>query len=98
MGSDVTPERPQEEGELSFEALLDRLQRVVEQLEQGDTPLEEALAAYEQGVRLSRLAARRLDEAERRIELLMSENEDGVQTRLLESAPERSLEKESDAR
>ncbi len=90
MGSKAAPQRPQEQSELSFEALLDRLQGVVDRLEQGDTPLEEALATYEQGVRLSRLAARRLDEAERRIEVLMNETEDGVQTR--------PLEKETDAR
>ena len=93
MGSDAIPEQPQEEGELSFETLLDRLQQVVERLEQGDTPLEEALATYEQGVRLSRLAARRLDEAERRIEVLMNETEDGVQKRPLET-----MEKEPDTR
>ena len=88
MGSNATPKPAPEEGELSFEALLDRLQAVVDRLEQGDTRLEEALATYEQGVRLSRLASRRLDEAERRIEVLMNETENGVQTRPLEKEPE----------
>jgi len=90
MDSKEAPEPPEEQSELSFEALLDRLQGVVDRLEQGEIPLEEALETYEQGVRFSRLAARRLDEAERRIEVLMNETEDGVQTR--------PLEKETDAR
>lgn len=56
---------------LSFEQLLERLEEVVESLEQGDAPLEQALATFERGVRLSRLGGARLDEAERRIEVLL---------------------------
>jgi exodeoxyribonuclease VII small subunit len=56
------------------------LQAVVETLEQGDAPLEQALSAFERGVSLARLGSRRLDEAERRVELLLSD-EDGVRTR-----------------
>jgi exodeoxyribonuclease VII small subunit len=76
-----TPQKPAGKDEsLSFEQILERLQAVVETLEQGDTPLEQALSAFEQGVSLARLGARRLDEAERRVELLLSD-EDGVRTR-----------------
>ncbi len=57
---------------LSFEQILEHLSDVVEQLEAGDAPLEQSLAIFEQGMALSRLGARRLDEAERRIEVLMS--------------------------
>ena len=56
----------------------------MESLEQGDTPLEQALSTFERGVALSRLGARRLDEAERRIEVLMSD-EGSLRTRPLEN-------------
>lgn len=59
---------------LSFEQILDRLSEVVEQLESGDAPLEQSLAIFEQGVKLSRLGGRRLDEAEQRIEVLLNNN------------------------
>ena len=69
-----------EEPEPSFEEVLTRLQAVVERLEQGDLPLEDSLAVFEEGIRLSRIGARRLDQAEQRVELLLSED-DGVHTR-----------------
>ena len=55
-----------------FEDVMERLQAVVEQLEEGDLPLEESLAMFEEGVRLSRAGAKRLDEAERRVEELLA--------------------------
>lgn len=57
---------------LSFEQILDRLSDVVEQLESGEAPLEQSLSIFEQGVTLSRLGGRRLDDAERRIEVLLN--------------------------
>ena len=79
--AESTPQKPAADDEsLSFEQILERLQAVVETLEQGDAPLEHALSAFERGVSLARLGSRRLDEAERRVELLLSD-EDGVRTR-----------------
>ena len=60
--------------ELPFEQVLSRLTHVVDKLEEGDLPLEEALAIFEQGVRLSRMGSRRLDEAERKIEVLLNDS------------------------
>lgn len=57
--------------QLSFEAALERLESLADRLEQGDLPLEAALAAFEEGVRLSRRCAAQLGEAERRIEILV---------------------------
>lgn len=65
---------------LSFEEILSRLEGVVEKLEVGDAPLSEALSTFEAGVALSRLGTQRLDEAERRIELLL-QDADGTRTR-----------------
>ncbi len=54
----------------SFETALEQLEEIVEQLEGGDLPLEEALGVFEQGVALSRNCNDRLADAERRIEEL----------------------------
>lgn len=57
----------------SFEGALAELEAVVGRLESGDLPLEQALEAFESGVKLSRQCAATLDAAERRIEILMAE-------------------------
>ncbi len=56
--------------ELTFEEALGRLEAVVARLEGGELSLEEALGAFEEGVRLSGLCAARLEDAERRVHLL----------------------------
>jgi exodeoxyribonuclease VII small subunit len=53
-----------------FEAAIAELESVVRKLEEGDLPLEQSLALYERGVQLSRYCHARLEEAERRIEIL----------------------------
>ena len=70
MGKSKGQANPAEEA--PFEQVMERLQTVVEQLEEGDLPLEESLAMFEEGVRLSRAGAKRLDESERRVEELLS--------------------------
>lgn len=60
----MTPEK-------SFESSLEELERIVRQLEGGDLPLDRSLELFEQGVRLSRECQKRLDEAERKIEILL---------------------------
>ena len=55
----------------NFEASLQALERIVGELERGDLPLEKSLELFEQGVRLSRECQERLNEAERRIEVLL---------------------------
>lgn len=59
-----------------FDALIDRLRGVVEKLETGSLSLEQSLAAFEEGVRLSRRTAQILDAAEKRVEIL-TRGEDG---------------------
>jgi exodeoxyribonuclease VII small subunit len=61
------------DAEPSFEVALDRLEGIVGRLEGGDLALEDALADFEEGVRLSRRLADRLADAERRIERLVRE-------------------------
>ncbi len=64
-------------GEKDFEAALRELEQIVEQLEVGDLPLEQSLELFEQGVRLSRDCQKRLDEAERRVEILLKDEGGG---------------------
>ncbi len=59
----------------TFEAQLGALERVVRELERGDLPLEESLKLFEEGVRLSRECQERLNQAERRIEVLLRDSE-----------------------
>ena len=70
----------------SFESSLTELEKIVEQLESGDLSLEESLKLFENGVRLSRECRERLNDAERRIEVLMKDG-DGKLT-LSELTPE----------
>lgn len=63
--------------EKSFESSLNDLERIVEQLEAGDLSLEDSLKLFEQGIKLSRDCQKRLDEAERRVEVLLK-NSDGI--------------------
>ena len=53
-----------------FEAAIAELEGIVKKLEEGDLPLETSLSLYERGVQLSRFCHTRLEEAERRIEVL----------------------------
>ena len=53
-----------------FEAALTELEAIVKKLEENDQTLESSLALYERGVQLSRFCHTRLEEAERRIEVL----------------------------
>jgi len=59
--------------ELSFEQALDGLTGLVEKLESGELPLEESVAAFEQGVKLSRRCETLLDQAEQRLQVLDSD-------------------------
>jgi exodeoxyribonuclease VII small subunit len=59
--------------EPSFEQALLQLEQIVQKLERGELPLEESLQLYEDGVRLSRLCHRKLEEAEGKIEMLVKD-------------------------
>lgn len=59
----------------SFETSLQALEEIVQKLEQGDRPLEESLGLFEQGIRLVRECQERLNEAERRIEVLLRDQQ-----------------------
>jgi exodeoxyribonuclease VII small subunit len=58
-----------------FEAAIAELDTIVKKLEEGDLALEKSLELYERGVQLSRFCHARLEEAERRIEILNERGE-----------------------
>ena len=55
----------------SFEKNLERLDAIVQQLEDADLPLEKALGLYEEGMKLSEVCHKQLQEAEGRVQILM---------------------------
>ncbi|MBI4469535.1 MAG: exodeoxyribonuclease VII small subunit [Acidobacteria bacterium] len=64
----------------SFEASLKELESIVEALERGDQPLEKALEMFERGVKLARTCQHRLDQAERKVEMLIKGTDGEVRT------------------
>ncbi len=58
-----------------FEEALEKLEEIVKKMESGDLTLDESLKAFEEGIRLSRLCAQKIDEAERRVEILLKTQE-----------------------
>ena len=58
----------------SFETSLEELEKVVKALEEGDIPLDEALALFEKGIGLSESCRKQLEEAETRVEILLKKN------------------------
>lgn len=57
-----------------FEECLQRLERVVQELEKGDVPLEKSLTLFEEGMQLSSACKRELEEAEGKVEILLKKN------------------------
>jgi exodeoxyribonuclease VII small subunit len=58
-----------------FESALQRLEEIVKSLETGDLPLDKSLELFEEGVKLSRFCHARLDEAERKVEILVKKDD-----------------------
>ncbi len=75
----------------SFEQALERLETIVEELERGELTLDVSIERYEEGVKLSRQLGQTLDEAERRIERLVS-GESGPTTESMELDPDAAAE------
>jgi exodeoxyribonuclease VII small subunit len=57
-----------------FEDCLQRLEKIVEELEKGEVPLEKSLTLFEEGMQLSAACRKELDEAEGKVEILLKQN------------------------
>ena len=64
------------EAPASFETALTELEQIVNRLESGSLPLEEALNEFERGVQLARQGQSKLQQAEQRVQILLADNED----------------------
>ena len=64
-----------------FEEAMSKLEKIVAKLEKGDIPLEDSLRLFEEGIRLSRFCNQKLDEAERRVEILLTDKEGALKPR-----------------
>lgn len=62
--------------EMKFEEALKRLEKIVDDLEDGNISLDEALEKYEEGIRLSKMCAKKLEAAKKKVEILLK-SEDG---------------------
>jgi len=58
------------EAEINFEGAMDRLEKIVEQMESGKMPLEDLIVRYEEGMNLVKLCQERLANAEQKIEII----------------------------
>jgi exodeoxyribonuclease VII small subunit len=57
-----------------FEECLERLERILGELERGDIPLERSLQLFEEGIQLSNSCRKELEDAEGKVEILMKQN------------------------
>lgn len=71
-----------------FEAALEDLELVVEQLETGELSLEDSLEAFEKGVGLVKYCNQKLDEVEKKVELLVKDKEGKLQLKAFEDSSE----------
>src|ERR1700730_9542985 len=62
------------DAELNFEGAMDRLEKIVEQMESGKLPLEDLIVRYEEGMTLVRVCQERLTNAEQKIEIIARNN------------------------
>ena len=76
-----------EQGQKNFESALDDLEQVVEQLETGELPLEDSLSAFEKGVGLVKFCQQKLDEVEKKVELLVKDKEGRLKLQTLNQLP-----------
>jgi exodeoxyribonuclease VII small subunit len=62
----------------TFEEAMKKLEQIVQELESGDLPLEKAISKFEEGIRLSKFCSKKLDETEKRITVLLQDQEGNV--------------------
>lgn len=66
------PEAPET---IDFEKAYARLETIVETLDEGQLPLDQLLKTFEEGIELARACGKRLDDVERRVQILIADSE-----------------------
>lgn len=69
---------------VKFEEALARLEAIVMELERGDLPLEDSMRIFEEGIKLSRTCLKMLEDAERRVEILVKDKDGKKRSRPFE--------------
>ena len=83
------------EAELNFEGAMDRLEKIVEQMESGKLPLEDVIVRYEEGMKLVKICRERLAKAEQKIEIITRNSAGRAVVQEFESAQEGPPEKKA---
>ncbi len=78
--------------EMQFEEALKKLEKIVEDLEDGNLPLDKSLEKYEEGIRLSKMCAKKLEVAKKKVEILLKSEDGSVE---LKPFDERTAEEEA---
>jgi len=78
------------ETELNFEGAMDRLEKIVEQMESGKLPLEDLIVRYEEGMNLVKICQERLANAEQKIEIIARDSAGKPVIKEFEPAEERA--------
>ncbi len=81
---------------LSFEKALERLQEIVSALEDPEKGLEASLELFEEGVALSRFCRSRIDEIQKRVDVVLKETPEGLVTGLLDEVAEDESDPDED--
>ncbi|MBU4258764.1 MAG: exodeoxyribonuclease VII small subunit [Proteobacteria bacterium] len=63
---------------MTFEKSLKQLEQIVQELESGNLPLENAMKKFEEGVKLSKYCSEKLDETEKKISVLLRDNKGDI--------------------
>ncbi len=62
----------------TFEESIEELEQIVEDLESGNLPLEKALKKFEEGVKISKICSKKLDETEKKVSLLLKDQDGNI--------------------
>jgi len=62
----------------TFEQAMQELEKIVEELEAGDLPLEKAMNMFEEGIQLTRFCTNKLDETEKKINVLLQDQQGDI--------------------
>ncbi len=84
------------EKDFKFEEAVERLEAIVEKLEGSEVPLEEAPGLFEEGVRLSKACHQKLAEAEKKVQILLEDDEGNLEARPFEDDDEEGEEASDD--
>jgi len=69
-------------GEIKFEKAIQRLEKIVEDLEKGEMDIDKSLEIFEEGIKMSRVCSKKLNEAEAKIEKLTKDQKGELVTEL----------------